>query len=259
MLNEEVAISGAFIYNGLRRFYEIKNLDRADDLFEVLYYLSIGLERLLKIAVVLLEHTDSGDQDSIEKSLITHNHLDLLHRIKQHIDLNLSTPHNELIGLLSTFYKTFRYDRFSLTSVFEVNKEKNALCGFLGKHLHVEFPQSKLRMVVPNEARYRKFIRKTVIKLSRVIYEVVETRATELGLYTYELRDGSKAQTVFLGKADISAEDFLWKELLVFFMNTKSKSEYLQFLRSIPPIDFDPELVADYLDCFQLGATSRIK
>jgi len=54
-LGEEVSISGAFIYNGLRRFHELKNLDYTDEVFEVFYYLSVGLERLLKIAVVLLE------------------------------------------------------------------------------------------------------------------------------------------------------------------------------------------------------------
>jgi len=71
---------------------------------------------------------------------------------------------------------------------------------------------------------------------------------------TEALRHGSKAQTIFLGEADIPTEDVLWKELLVFFMNTKTTSEYLQFLSGIPPLDFDPELVDDYLSCFQSDA-----
>lgn len=134
-LGEEVSISGAFIYNGLRRFHELKKLDYADEIFEVFYYLSVGLERLLKIAVVLLEHKDDGDQKALEQSLITHNHLDLLHRVKQHTTVNLSTPHNEFLSLLGTFYRTLRYDRFSLSSVSDFRKERNALCAFFGKHL----------------------------------------------------------------------------------------------------------------------------
>jgi hypothetical protein len=55
---------------------------------------------------------------------------------------------------------------------------------------------------------------------------------------------------LFLGKADIPSEEVLWKELLVFFMNTKETSGYLRFLRGIEPLNFDPGLVADYLDCF---------
>jgi hypothetical protein len=43
----------------------------------------------------------------------------------------------------------------------------------------------------------------------------------------------------------------LWKGLLIFLMNTESTSGLLEFLRSIEPLDFDPELADDYLQCFQ--------
>ena len=33
-------------------------------------------------------------------------------------------------------------------------------------------------------------------------------------------------------------------------MNTESRSGYLDFLRSIEPLGFDPELVDEYLECF---------
>ena len=75
-----------------------------------------------------------------------------------------------------------------------------------------------------------------------------------MNLYTYELRHGSKAQTIFLGAADIPAEEVLWKELLIFFINTKATSGYLEFLRNVTPLEFDPELVDDYLDFFQSDA-----
>jgi hypothetical protein len=71
-MGEELHTAGAFIYNGLRRFHELNRLDNPDELFEFLYALSVGLERLLKIAVVLYEHTDAADQVALEQSLITH-------------------------------------------------------------------------------------------------------------------------------------------------------------------------------------------
>lgn len=253
-LGEELSISGTFIYNGLRRFHELRQLDYSDEIFEVFYNLSVGLERLLKIAVVLLEHKDDGDQEALEQSLITHNHLDLLHRIKRHTDVNLSSIHNELLDLLATFYKSLRYDRFSISSVSDSRKERATLCGFFAKHLKVDIPDPNSIFGTPNEDRYRKFLRKSVQKISGVVYKIVEARARELNLYTYELRHGSKAQTVFLGESDIPAENVLWKELLIFFMNTKTTSGYLEFLRSIPPLEFDPELVDEYLDCFQSDA-----
>jgi len=38
----EISISGAFIYNGLRRYHEMRNLDYTDELFEFLYNISVG-------------------------------------------------------------------------------------------------------------------------------------------------------------------------------------------------------------------------
>jgi hypothetical protein len=257
-LGEEISVSGAFIYNGMRRFHEMRKLDFTDEVFEVLYNLSVGLERLLKIAVVLLEHDDAIDQTELEESLITHSHSDLLARVKKHVTISLGTPHNDLLGLLGTFYKSLRYDRFTLSSAYKPEREIEALCDFLRKHLGVDIPRDSSLFGTTNDDRYRRFIRKTVLKISRTLYEIVESRARALNLYTHELRHGSKAETVFLREVDISDEDVLWKELLIFFMNTKSTSGYLEFLRGITPLDFDPALVDEYLDCFQSDASKAI-
>lgn len=250
-LGQELSVSGAFIYNGLRRFHEMRILNNTDEIFEVLYNLSVGLERLLKIAVVLLEHTETTDQNKLEKSLITHNHLDLLQRVTKRAQVNLGGPHKEFLALLGTFYKTIRYDRFTISSVYDPDKERDELCGFLAKHLQVNLERSSSMFPTHNDARYREFLRKLVTKISSALYEVVRTTASDLNLYTYELRDGSRAQTIFLGRANLPSEEVLWKELLVFFMNTESSSGLLEFLRTIEPLDFDPELANDYLDCFQ--------
>ncbi|MEL6949080.1 MAG: hypothetical protein AAGM16_02980 [Pseudomonadota bacterium] len=71
-LLDEISIAGAFVYNGLRRFHEMQRLDYTDELFEFLYNLSVGIERLLKVAVVLLEHDETTDVEDLEESLITH-------------------------------------------------------------------------------------------------------------------------------------------------------------------------------------------
>ncbi|MCQ8130614.1 hypothetical protein [Methylomonas rivi] len=254
-LGEEISVSGTFIYNGLRRYHEMRKLDFTDEVFEFLYTLSVGLERLLKTAVVLFEHHESVNQEDLEKSLITHSHLDLLARIRKHVSINLGSPQIDLLALLGTFYKSLRYDRFALSSAYDSKKEIEALCALLRKHLNVDIPRESSIVGTENEDRYRRFIRRTVLKISKTIYEVIEARARAINLYTYELRHGSKAETVFLREVDISDEDVLWKELLVFLMNTKSSSGYLDYLRGIAPLDFDPALVGDYLDCFQSDAS----
>lgn len=250
-LGEELSVSGTFIYNGLRRFHELKKIDHEDDLFEVLYSLSIGVERLLKIAVVLLEHQDGIDQDKFESSLATHDHSLLLDRVKRRSGMTLGAPHKELLSLLSRFYRNFRYGRFSLQWISAHRQERDALLDFLEKHLKVEFKDRDGIFGSFNDDRYRKYLRGLVLTITQGLYKIISDRACELNMYTCELRHGSKASTVFQGNADIPAEDVLWKELLVFLMNTKEKGGYLSFLRSIDPLGFDPALVGDYLDCFQ--------
>lgn len=257
-LGDELSVSGAFIYNGLRRFHEMRKLDNTDEVFEVFYNLSVGLERLLKIAVVLLEYDHAIDQQAFEKSLITHSHLELLNRVKKSSAVNLAVPHNEFLGLLTRFYKSLRYDRYNLISVYELGKERDSLCDFLGKHLEVDLVEPLPLLGTPNDDRYRRFLRKIVLKITKELYEVIRNRSSELNLYTYELRYGSKAQTVFQAQVDIPSEDILWKELLIFMMNTDASSAYLEFLRSIPPLDFDPELIDEYLDCFQADSAKAL-
>ncbi len=254
-LGEELSVSGAFIYNGLRRFHEMRKLDYEDELFEFFYSISVGLERLLKIAIILYDHHDTIDQEQLEKSLITHNHLDLASRLRAHTTVNFGQAHTELLQLLARFYKSFRYDRFTLTSTYDVRKERQALCAWIENHLHIKIEVDSVLMGTPNDDRYRKFVRNIVVKIARDLYEIVQRRSRELNLYTYELRHGSKAESVFLRSVDIAHEDVLWKELLVFLMNTEDNSGYLKFLRSIEPLDFDPALVDEYLDCFKSDAS----
>lgn len=250
-LGEELSIAGAFAYNGLRRFCVLRWLDYPDEVFEVLYNLAVGMERLLKTAIVLLEHADDLDQEKLENSLKTHNHLKLLEKVQRREKINLDAAHVAFLELLATFYKSYRYDRFSISSTDDLQKERDELLRYFAEQLNLKLPNPESLAGTPNEGRYKKFLRRIVHTICRAIYDVIRSRASDLNLYTYELRDGSKAKSMFLGQTDIPTENLLWKELLVFFMNTKARSGYLQFLRAIPPLDFDPGRVDEYLDCFQ--------
>jgi len=154
--------------------------------------------------------------------------------------------------LLGTFYKTFRYDRYVLSSSWNPEKEKAALRSFLEKQLQVALEVPSSIFPSQNCDRFRKYIGKLVGKISSEVCRVVSQRAASLNLYTYEVRSDSKAAKVFQkGDCNFVPEDILWKELLVFFMNTKATSGLLDFLRGIEPLEFDEALAADYLQCFQ--------
>lgn len=179
-LGTEIDVAGTFIYNGLRGFHEMQTLDHAEEVFEFLYNLSVGLERLLKVAVILLEHEQIEDQEKFEKSLITHVHLDLIKRVKKHANLHLATPHNEFLKMLGTFYKTLRYDRFNLSGSWQPDKEKAALRNYLERNLKVTLESTTSIFPTQNTANFRKHIGNVVGKISGQLFEVVKQAADTL-------------------------------------------------------------------------------
>jgi len=280
-LGTELDISGRFIYNGLRCFHEMKTLHYEEEVFEVLYNLSVGLERLLKIAVILTEHDKCKDQDQFEKSLITHNHLELLKRVRDKHKLKIAAPHNEFLQILNMFYQSQRYGRFSIASIGTASQEKLVFHAYLMKHLKTEINDEF--SITPNESRFKKFIGHIVGKISTQLYEIVYQEASRLNIYTYEIRYNSKAAKIFIFKEyEFNTEDVLWKELLVYFLNNHEPSStatykfiapyrwildtaiaapggciftscctsYIEFIKSIEPLKFDLGSIGAYLQCF---------
>lgn len=250
-LGKELNIAGGFIFNGLKAFDSLENFTQEDGIFEFFYNTSVGIERLLKVVVILIEHSDTIDQEEFEKGLITHNHLDLLRRISKKHNCGLSNLHNEFLELLSSFYKTMRYDRYTLNSIQYHDKERVGLVTFLEKHLGTTIDYENM-LVTSNGWRFKKFIGKVVGKISEVLYNLVESEASAQNIYTYELPNGSKASIIFLGKKyNFFDDDIVWKELIIYLINTDDRSGILDFIREIEPLNFEPALVNEYLNVFK--------
>jgi hypothetical protein len=251
-LNRELHVSGAFIYDGMRELRALQTFDNADEVFQVAYPLAVGFERLLKIAIVLLEYKPGIDQDKFEKSLITHNHLDLLSRLRKLKKVPLGAKHHELLQILGKFYKSYRYDRFNINSVFSDSSETADLLRYYTKHISTfdgsPDPFFGEAPGCPDEIRV--FTGKVCCKICSVLYKLVHDAALEINLYTYEIRPDSKAYKVFMcEELDFAKEDLLWKEILVFLMNTRADTPWLRFLRQIKPLDLDLGVIPDYLQC----------
>ncbi|MED3962838.1 hypothetical protein [Niallia taxi] len=106
-------------------------------------------------------------------------------------------------------------------------------------------------IVTSNEWRFKKFIGKVVGKICEELYDLVESEARGQNVYTYELPAESKASIIFIGKKyDFFDYDIVWKELIIYLINTNDSSGILSFIRDIEPLDFEPELVNEYLNVF---------
>lgn len=240
-LNSELHISGAFLYNGLECLDKVEHFENEDEIFEVLYHLAVGLERLMKIAIVLIQHNDTIPQDQFESDLKTHDLRNLLERLKGNAKLNLATPHRKLLECLSQFYKRFRYDRFTLGSAQSENNEITEFKEFSQDGLSCKFEAHGIfRTYDPAPAK--RYVGKIVGKITVQLYKVICDRATTINLYTYEIRDNSKAAKIFLSREfDFTAERIAAQEILLALLKSERPHKLNWLIDQLDPLEFDPE------------------
>ena len=250
-LGAELDVSGRFIFNGLRAFHEMTSFYHEEDAFEFLYHTAVGIERLLKIAIILIEHNDATDQDAFEKSLITHSHHELAQRLATNRGIKFNGVHGEFLELLSKFYKSDRYGRYSLRSVYAPSRERDNLILFLEKHLSLSIDIATPFGVTSNDRRFKKFIGRVVQKISIALYDLIRSEASRLNLYTYEVAYESKAYKIFMTQEfEFYNEDVLTKELLIYFSTSPKLGKHSKFMSEFTPLQFDPGREDDYIQSF---------
>jgi len=248
-LGTELDIAGRFLFNGLQAFHEMRNFVAEEEIFEFLYGVAVGIERLLKIAVILTEHDKTLDQVEFEKGLITHSHQELVKRLKESHQIDFAGLDNEFIAILSTFYKSRRYGRYSLASVHAPARERDDLIGFLEKHLNIKIDIEGMFTVTPNDRRHKKFVGRVISRIVLPVFQTIKNEARRLSLYTYEIEYRSKASKIFVRESfDFEDEDVLQAELMAYFLSGEASGANSRFIRdNISPLPFDPALEADYL------------
>lgn len=246
-LGVELDVAGTFIYNGIKSLHDLEFIDQTVDVFDVLYNLSVGTERLLKVAIILIEHEGDVDVSELEDGLITHSTIDLANRVQRHVPLGLTDLHREWLSLLSKFYKSYRYGRYVFRAVPDVFEEKRVFKEFLAKHLKLTVGDdewSSLR----NSDQIRRFVGKIVKRIVDALFKIIGERARALNIYTTEIRSESKAIKTFHGeRLDFIDETLKKKELLLFLMSQKADGPHLRLLRSIEALDLDAAMAPAYI------------
>lgn len=245
-LNKELHIAGSFLYDAIYGLEKMRHFCYEDECFSFLYNTSVGIERLEKIVIILLEHNNEKDQEQFEKSLITHNHLELINRIDRITSLTLGKEHKKFLSLLSDFYKSYRYDRYNLPSEIGEDKDQLALISFVSESLGMEI---KTGMIFPTEIdkQIRNFLGKIIGKIATQLYRIIQEAKT----FTNELRYDSKAAKIFY--ANEKAYNFIdericQKEVLVYLMNNQNTDNgWIEFIKSIKPLDLDPGVNIEYI------------
>ena len=255
----ELDISGEFIYNGIHNIYSISHFSNDGSTFCALYNISVGIERLQKIVYVLWGMDSYDNDEEFERSLITHSHTGLRDRIIEILNesgkkISFCERENDLFSILQHFYNHTRYSRFNVEG--DWNEELSLLREFAIKYDLIDksrdwYPESYL-VATPE---MKEIIGRTIGSISHKFFNLIKEGSSRNSTFTYELRSGSKAEKIFLGKHDKNSlmqvqidESIALKELLIYFRNSNTKNAFLHFVDEIEPLDFDPAMAVEYLE-----------
>jgi len=238
-LGTELQNSGTFIYNAIFKLDNIEYFRYEEECFEFLYNISVGIERLEKILIILIEHDSSVSQEEFERSLISHNHLILLNRIKTQKKLNFGKVHMKFLELLTEFYKSTRYERFNISSVFKAPQEKEKLVEFLQNELKLKLTEYPIR-VLENTNQVKRFIGKIIKKITITFYDLIRIETSRLGTFTHEIRYNSKAYKIFTEQEfEFKNEKLMQREVLLHLLKNIPDNKFKKFIDNISPLPFE--------------------
>jgi hypothetical protein len=247
-MGREIDIAGTFIYNGMKSFDSMKGFSQECDIFHVLYSFAVGVERLQKVLLVLLENFPSEITEEniaeFEKNIITHSHQKLHEQISTKTQITFNAHQYAFLQLLTQFYETCRYDRFNISPNF--HKERDWFVSFLFNRLNMEIRVDQAFMDTPNDTRIKKILGRIVGATTRTYYNAIKEQARKLGIFTYELRFNSPAYKLFKGEMkDNSFQELLFEEriavaeFLVYLLNYDGEEEIRDFIKTIEPLELD--------------------
>lgn len=253
-LCKEVSIAGKFIYDGMRDLNCVCNYADIDNIFGFLYKISVGIERLQKIAYILLKNPNEQDYAEIEKEIITHSHTLLQEKINARTKIKLNEHQNSFLHLLTNFYNSSRYDRFNLAT--SINNEQELFIKYIEERMQTNIEMDDF--FVPEISKnIKKFLGKVILGIAQTLYNTIYNQASAIGLYTYEVASDSKGMKVFLNSAEKSSlqeqmidEHIAFKEFLIFLLNTKKSSNLYAFIKDIPSLNIDIAMIQEYLSEF---------
>ena len=259
----ELDIAGEFIYDGMHILNQMKSIDEVAQLFSFLYHISVGLERLQKIALVLIENVTEDNIDAFEERLKTHSHIHLSEQISKNSKTSFSTRENEFLSLVSTFYSSARYNRFNFSS--QNSKEIVLVAEYIKKYLSPQKIQNHFftnAILVSDDVK--ELFGRVIGSIARLYYEQIRQGCAQNNTYSYELRYNLKAEKVFLCQnrknslQDMKVtEAIVLKELLLFLRNTKANDSFLRFVNGITPLELDVGLLNEHLSDLSRGVISQ--
>lgn len=254
LMAREVNLAGEFIYAGLEKMNSMKSLDEPTESFFVLYHLAVGIERLQKVLIVLLEEVQYDNIKAFLESIKVHNHRELATRIKTHVNIDFSKEQNAFLNMLADFYENHRYEKYDFYG-YEFDK-LNDLSDFLKtNYKNYDACYTPIGGYFIND-EIKEYIGRIVGRIGQKYYKEIQDVSHRRNIFAYELVVDSPAYKIFMTtdsknsyQKEIEKEENAIKELIIYMMNSKADNTFFRFLRDIKPLDIDPGLIENYVTC----------
>lgn len=251
-IRQELQISGALLWKSINALDKIRfcisgepNEHLIEYPFFTLYFASQGIERIQKAIVELIckkNHIKESDKDCIYDLLTSHAHDRLNDWIEEKENIKINTNCRKLIDILTRFYNTVRYARYSDETYL---KSATPECDLL-----LELKSSKcfdLNTDIKNN--FGNFLG----RLANIYFTVYDKLCSELNIFAYELEYDSAACIVYgyREKPKNLYKEFLKrqnakKELLYWLMKKATEYPKYSFVKD-DALDFDADSVEHYL------------
>jgi hypothetical protein len=228
VLGNELDVAGTLIFEGLEHIASLKIISNADEVFSILYYLSQGFERLVKIASLIADENPRSKMKEIKGHKTNRKFEEDLSK-----NISIGKEHKELLNLVSDFYEK-RYNHIdygaksSDTRIDYPNGDFSMYPNMLREYVerfctkHIELKSDGLKEHMRCNMGVKRFLHLVIKELAKKIYEYIHDNSLRKNLYTYELCSDSKAFYVFLGKDDnLLRNKVAIYELLLYAMKGK--------------------------------------
>ncbi|BDR55706.1 hypothetical protein [Xylocopilactobacillus apis] len=243
-LNMEMHNVGEFLFDGCEAIYYTGNYILDYEIFNALYNISVGIERMQKIILLL---DDSKIQDDQRKFLNSHNVEMLRSIISKIYNLNFNKEENELLNLLRDFYKNGRYNY--LDKEYEgFNWSVNRLNVYFEK---INKPQlnrihTQYHFLSKSKESIMRTLSTVILKYIKLLKDISDNQ----GIFIVETESTRKLSVFVYCPQKSSIFDYfrmvdIAKNELYYFLWHRSISK--KMLPPFSPINFDVALIPDFL------------
>ena len=94
VMANELDVAGEFIYAAIDKFNKMNNFDQVGDNFFFLYHLAVGIERVQKILLVIINDVERDEIEDFLEKIKSHNHMMLHGKIKEKVNISFSKEQN---------------------------------------------------------------------------------------------------------------------------------------------------------------------